>query len=96
MGSLGDGIVDGIATETIMQTRALWGLQARTSFLHDGRATGGTFADNLRDAIQEHDGEAAASRDAFQALSVGEQDQLIDFLFSLGQAEWDWEADIGS
>jgi len=93
MGSLGDGIVSGIATETEMMTRTLWGLAFRTSLLHDGRATGGTFADNIRSSIASHDGEALASSVAFAALTVPQQDQVIDFLQSLGQAEFDWERD---
>ena len=93
MGDLGDGIVQGPATEQIMHTRALWGLQNRQSYLHDGRATGGTFADNMRMAIEEHAGEGQASNDAFFALSVPEQDLMIDFLGSLGRAEFDWERD---
>ena len=94
MGDLGDDIVDGVATEDVMMTRPLWGLHSRITFLHDGRATGGTFADNIRATIQEHDGEGAASRDHFlNNLTIAEQDQLIAFIGSLGRAECDWEAD---
>lgn len=93
MGSLGDGIVDGTATENEMMTRALWGLQQRDPLMHDGRSTGGTPIENLEDAIAEHDGEAAASRAAFQALTPAEQGQVVAFLQSLGQAEFDWERD---
>jgi CxxC motif-containing protein (DUF1111 family) len=93
MGSLGDQIVQGAATENIMHTRALWGLRARDAFLHDARATGGSFEDNMRATIAEHEGEGAASRAAFLALSVVEQDQLIAFLGSLGQEEFDAEVD---
>ena len=94
MGSLGDGIVDGPATETIMMTRPLWGLHQRLSFLHDGSATGGTFNQNIDAAIMAHDGEAAASRDDYdQNLSPAEKDMIAEFIFSLGRVEFDWEAD---
>lgn len=93
MGALGDGIVQANASETQFLTRALWGLQARLALLHDGRATGGTFADNVQDAIDGHDGEGAAARAAFNALSPGDQQLVIDFLGSLGRIEFDWERD---
>jgi hypothetical protein len=93
MGSLGDGIVAGPVQETEMMTRALWGLGSRPAMLHDGSATGSTFAGNVTTAILAHDGEGLSSSIAFQALSTTEQGQLIDFLFSLGRAEWDFEHD---
>jgi hypothetical protein len=93
MGSLGDGIVQGAGTEKEMATRALWGLRLRASLLHDGRATGGTFAANVTSAINFHDGEGAASRAAFLALSPAQRNQVIEFLGSLGQAEFDIERD---
>ncbi|MEM7309067.1 MAG: di-heme oxidoredictase family protein [Planctomycetota bacterium] len=85
----GDGIVEGMATEQEMLTRALWGLGQRGGFLHDGRATGGTFADNIDAAVQDHGGEAAFSRTAYNALTPTEKGQLHDFLASLGRAEFD-------
>jgi mono/diheme cytochrome c family protein len=93
--SLGDGIVQGAATETEMKTPALWGLRSRAEvgLLHDGRATGGTPFQNLRDAILAHDGEGAASRDDFIALPPEQQDQLLAFLMSLGRPEFDEEGD---
>lgn len=93
--SLGDGIVQGYATETEMKTPPLWGLRSRaeTGLLHDGRATGGAPAQNLRDSILAHDGEGAASRDAFIALAPEVQDQLFAFLLSLGRVEFDEEGD---
>jgi len=94
MGALGDGIVDGPVTETEFMTRALWGLQARgDDLLHDGRATAGTFRDNVVMAISEHGGEASASRAAALALSPVEIDRLVAFLGSLGKVEFDWEGD---
>ena len=93
MGALGDGIAHPPVSETEFQTRALWGLSQRDSFLHDGRATGGTFAENMTMAIDEHRGEAQASRDAFFALSLSERDQVVAFLGSLGRVEFDWDDD---
>jgi hypothetical protein len=93
--SLGDGIVQGYATETELKTPPLWGLHSRADIglLHDGRATGGTPQQNLRDAILAHDGEGLASRDAFVALTPQQQDQLVAFLLSLGRVEFDDEGD---
>jgi di-heme oxidoreductase (putative peroxidase) len=93
--SLGDGIVQGYATETELKTPPLWGLRSRADIglLHDGRATGGTPQQNLRDAILAHDGEGQASRDAFVALTPEQQDQLFAFLMSLGRVEFDEEGD---
>ncbi len=91
MGAMGDQIVDGAADETHMMTRAIWGIAQRGSMLHDGRSTGGTFEQNMADAIMNHDGEAAASAAAFAALPQAEQDQLFAFLRSLGQAEFDMD-----
>jgi CxxC motif-containing protein (DUF1111 family) len=96
MGStLGDGIVQGDAAELEMRTTPLWGLQSRApvGLLHDGRATGGSATDNLREAILAHDGEAFASRQAFAALATAQQDQVIAFLLSLGRLEFDAEGD---
>lgn len=93
MGSLGDGIVDGPVSETEFMTRALWGLANRQSLLHDGRATGGTFGENVTAAISAHGGEAQAARDAFLALTPLEQGQVIAFLGSLGRVEFDWDGD---
>jgi hypothetical protein len=85
----GDGIADGPATEREMMTRALWGMGQREAFLHDGRATGGSFAQNVDAAIQDHGGEAAFSRTAYNALSMASKDQLFVFLSSLGRPEFD-------
>ena len=93
--TLGDGIVQGAASETELKTPPLWGVRSRSDvgLLHDGRATGGTPSQNVRDAILAHDGEAAASRDAFIALAPAQQDQLFAFLDSLGRVEFDQEGD---
>ena len=85
--------VDGIATEELMMTRALWGVGQRNSLLHDGRATGGTFAQNVDAAIQDHDGDAAFSRANYNGLQPADKDALVAFLLSLGRAEFDLEND---
>ncbi|QDU69408.1 di-heme oxidoredictase family protein [Engelhardtia mirabilis] len=93
MGVLGDGIVDGMASETEMSTRALWGMSSRDAFLHDGRATGGSFAQNVAAAIMWHDGEANFARLNFNALTPSDVDDLMGFLRSLGRAEFDNDLD---
>jgi CxxC motif-containing protein (DUF1111 family) len=97
MGSLGDGIVQGMATEHLMRTAPLWGLYLRgtIALLHDGRATGGnTFGDNVVIAIDDHDGEASAAKSAFDALTGAQKQQVVQFLNSLGRAEFDWNGDL--
>jgi len=93
VGSLGDGIPQGMATETEFRTTPLWGVGHRATFalLHDGRAAGGTAEQNIDSAIQSHDGEALASKVAYNALSVADQAKLQAFLISLGRAEFDAE-----
>jgi len=93
MGALGDGIVDGIATEQLMKTSPLWGLwpRAAVSLLHDGSATGGSEVANITAAIQAHDGEAATSVGNFNGLSQPDIDAMMVFLRSLGSSEFDFE-----
>jgi cytochrome c5 len=95
MGALGDGIVQGAATENEFRTPPLWGMRPRAEvgLLHDARATGGTIAQNVRDAIVAHSGEAQASRDLYVALLPAQQDQVVAFLLSLGRVEFDQEGD---
>jgi CxxC motif-containing protein (DUF1111 family) len=97
MGSLGDGIVQGVATEHLMRTAPLWGIYLRgpIALLHDGRASGGkTLAENVAIAIDDHDGEARAARNAFDASTAGEKQRLAQFLGSLGRAEFDWDGNL--
>ncbi|MCH9682553.1 MAG: hypothetical protein K0V04_14040 [Deltaproteobacteria bacterium] len=68
------GIDDGMALGTLFRTAPLWGLSGSAPYLHDGAAA------TVTDAIAAHDGEAQASRAAFDALSGSEQDALIRFL----------------
>jgi cytochrome c peroxidase len=58
-------------------TRNLWGVGSTAPYLHDGRAT------TLTEAIIEHGGEAAASRNAFLARTHDDQAALIAFLNNL-------------
>jgi CxxC motif-containing protein (DUF1111 family) len=74
MGSLGDGMEQGAARGADMRTAPLWGLRARTSFLHDGRAS------SVHDAIRAHDGEGRAARQRYEALPPGPRQQLLEFL----------------
>lgn len=81
---LDDGYTEGRALTSEWRTPPLWGgglahtFQGGTGFfLHDGRAR------TLREAVEFHGGEAAASRSAFNALSPEEQERIIRFLESL-------------
>jgi CxxC motif-containing protein (DUF1111 family) len=77
MGSLGDGIEQGQASGREMRTAPLWGLRARKTFLHDGRAT------TVADAISAHDGQGTKASQKFNALSAREVIELLAFLNSL-------------
>jgi cytochrome c peroxidase len=70
--------IDEVGTgASVFLTENLWGVGSTAPYLHDGRAT------TLTEAILEHGGEAAASRDAFRALSSKDQARLIAFLNNL-------------
>jgi Di-haem oxidoreductase, putative peroxidase len=58
-------------------TRKLWGTANEPPFFHHGMFT------TLRQAVKAHDGEAKATRVAFEALSQYEQDSVIEFLKTL-------------
>jgi CxxC motif-containing protein (DUF1111 family) len=59
-------------------TRKLWGLANAGPFGHAGKFT------TMRDEINfGHNGEATSSRQAFQALTPSQQDDVIEFLKSL-------------
>ncbi|MDA1185713.1 MAG: thiol oxidoreductase [Acidobacteria bacterium] len=58
-------------------TRKLWGVANEPPFFHHGQYT------TLRDAILAHNGEALASRVAFDALVPYEQDSIVEFLKTL-------------
>jgi hypothetical protein len=59
---------------SVFLTRNLWGAGSTAPYLHDGRAT------TLTEAILDHGGEGAAARDAFVALQIGQQKDLLAFL----------------
>ncbi|MEO1335970.1 MAG: di-heme oxidoredictase family protein, partial [Myxococcota bacterium] len=75
---LADGIEMKLATGSEFRTQPLWGVAATGPYLHDGRA------DTLHEAIVAHGGEALASADAYLALSAEQQDDVREFLLSLG------------
>jgi CxxC motif-containing protein (DUF1111 family) len=80
MGSLGDHIGntgDPVAKTRLMRTQPLWGARFNSSYLHDGRAP------DIRSAIIAHDGQGAASRNAFLRLTRTEQQNLIKYVLSL-------------
>jgi hypothetical protein len=95
MGTLGDGVQEGDANEQEMRTPTLWNLRTRDPMLHDGSASGGTFAERVSVAILAHGpfGEGAASAAAFEALSASDRSKLIAFLDSLGRNEFDFDGD---
>jgi CxxC motif-containing protein (DUF1111 family) len=62
---------DSPATTRLMRTAPLWGLHHRTRLLHDGRAT------SIEQAISFHGGQAAASRNAFNALNASDRNAML-------------------
>ena len=58
-------------------TKRLWGAANEPPFFHHGMFT------TLRRSVLAHAGEALASRQAFQALTMSEQDGVIEFLKTL-------------
>jgi CxxC motif-containing protein (DUF1111 family) len=77
MGALGDGIEQGLASGRDMRTAPLWGLSARPTYLHDGRAK------SVADAIIAHAGQGADARNRFLRLGFGSRAALLAFLSSL-------------
>jgi CxxC motif-containing protein (DUF1111 family) len=80
MGSLGDNIGDqGQAGLRQMRTAPLWGLRLANpnDLTHDGRAH------SIEAAIRAHDGQGAASRNAFNGLSTTDQQNLVEFIKTL-------------
>ncbi|MGI9584378.1 MAG: di-heme oxidoredictase family protein [Acidimicrobiia bacterium] len=80
---LADGMPDGLASGTEWRTPPLWGIglieevNGHSFLLHDGRAR------SIEEAILWHGGEAAASQNAFTALTADERAEVIAFLESL-------------
>jgi hypothetical protein len=58
-------------------TRKLWGAASKPNFFHHG------LFSTMREAILAHNGEAAAARAAFHALSDYDRDSVIEFLKTL-------------
>ncbi|HEY0099890.1 MAG TPA: di-heme oxidoredictase family protein [Pyrinomonadaceae bacterium] len=86
----GDGIVEtnGEATRLMVRTPPLWGLRTHDRLMHDGGSSSapsnsGVQSFTLREAIMRHGGQATASRNAFQSLSLLQKAQLYKFLKSL-------------
>lgn len=77
MGSAYRGMQEPGADIGEFRTPPLWGIRHTAPYMHDGRG------EDLRGAIQAHNGEARPSRDAFLALSTTEQDELLAFLNDL-------------
>jgi CxxC motif-containing protein (DUF1111 family) len=75
----GDGIVQngGQGTRNQLRTAPLWGIGARTRFMHDGASL------TVTAAIQRHGGQATTARNNFNALSAQNQADLVTFVFSL-------------
>ena len=73
---LGPGLADPDGAAHFV-TAPLWGLASRGPYLHDGRAA------TVLDAIDAHAGEAAPSRQSFDALPSPDQADLRIFLGSL-------------
>jgi CxxC motif-containing protein (DUF1111 family) len=71
------GIVDGDAGESEFRTAPLWGLSQTAPYFHTGEA------DTIEQAIELHDGESAAIRDAFLALPNEDRSALLAFLETL-------------
>jgi CxxC motif-containing protein (DUF1111 family) len=81
MGSgLADGITQGAAGPDEFRTAPLWGVGERVYFLHDGRTS------NIIQAILDHSSSGSEANQVvanYQALSVEQQQALVDFLRSL-------------
>lgn len=83
---LADDLSEGRATGRQWRTAPLWGIgytakvqedEKKVGYLHDGRAR------TLQEAILWHGGEAARSRQRFEALSSQDREALLAFLRSL-------------
>lgn len=68
------GVPDGDASGREFRTPPLWGLGSTSPYLHDGSAS------TIEAAILAHEGEATASRTAFEALPSSDQGRLLGWL----------------
>src|SRR5262249_13624260 len=85
MGASGDQIQQGTDTTgqpipgSWMRTTPLWGVGSNPVLWHDGSVRQGDFAA----AINKHDGQGAAAKAAFNALTKTQQRSLLLFLKSI-------------
>jgi CxxC motif-containing protein (DUF1111 family) len=80
MGTLGDQIGnagDSQAVTRRIRTQPLWGNRFQNKLLHDGRCS------DIACAIRAHDGQGAAARNAFNALTGAQQHELVTYVRSL-------------
>jgi CxxC motif-containing protein (DUF1111 family) len=77
--ALAETRVDHGVSWQLWMTPPLWGVAASAPYLHDGRAG------DIDTAIRLHDGEALASREAYQKLTEEEAATLRLFLQTLGR-----------
>jgi CxxC motif-containing protein (DUF1111 family) len=75
----GDGIVQngGQGTRNMVRTAPLWGIGARTRFMHDGASV------TASDAIARHGGQASTARTNFNNGGTTAQNNVLAFIFSL-------------
>jgi len=71
------GMVEPGAGAGFFKTPPLWGIKDTAPYMHDGRA------ETLEDAIQDHEGEAASVRAAYDSLPIQDQLALVAFLNDL-------------
>ena len=71
------GIPEGAATRGEYRTAPLWGVRLTKPYMHDGAA------ETLSEAILQHAGEAAHSRNLFTALDDVDKQALLAFLATL-------------
>lgn len=77
--NMGPGLAESFGSDLdhVFTTARLWGVADTAPYMHDGRAL------TIRDAILLHGGEAQTARDAFAALDIREQNQVLAFLNNL-------------
>jgi hypothetical protein len=99
MGIAADFIEQGAVTGAELRTPSLWGVRTRDPLWHDGRIAGGTLQTRVLGpggVIAQHaafGSEAVPSANAFNALSASDKQKVVDFLDSLGRAEFDGNGD---
>lgn len=96
MGINGDGITQGQAGGRYIRTQPLWNLRTRNQMWHDGRFSGGSFEQRVVDAIMAHNvfgSQGQESSASFMALDNSDQNEVVNFLNSLGRLEFDTTGD---